>query len=101
MIIGRALISPDRKLNEKRDDVIKAQSFIGIASAGTRQHFYQSLECPTSKWSVCEQQFQNNAWTYRFNQLITYYNAKYGSVGRTSASNLISSDLTPKLRRAY
>ena len=31
MIIGRALISPDRKLNEKREDVTKAQSFIGIA----------------------------------------------------------------------
>ena len=53
MIIGRALISPDRKLNEKRDDVIKAQSFIRIAVChdishlrGTRQHFTsESLDC--------------------------------------------------------
>jgi hypothetical protein len=38
---------------------------------------------------------------YRFYQLITYYNIKYRSVGRISASNLISNDLTPETRRAY
>ena len=56
---------------------------------------------PTSKWSVREHQFQNNVCTYRFHQLITYYNAKYGSVRRISAINLISSDLTPKIGRIY
>jgi hypothetical protein len=29
----------------------------------------------------------------------TYHNAEYSSTGRVSASNLISSDLTPKIRR--
>ena len=38
---------------------------------------------------------------YRFHQLITYYNIKCRSVGRISASNLISNDLTPEIRRAY
>ena len=38
---------------------------------------------------------------YRFHQLITYYNIKYRSVGRISASNLILNDLTPEIRRAY
>ena len=36
-------------------------------------------------------------YLYKFHQLITYYNAKYSSAGRISASNLVSSDLTPKL----
>jgi len=51
--------------------------------------------------SPCEHQFQNNAYIYRFHQLITYYNIKYRSIGRISASSLISNDLTPKIRRVY
>jgi hypothetical protein len=31
----------------------------------------------------------------------TYYNVEYSSTGRVSASNLILSDLTPKIRRIY
>ena len=38
---------------------------------------------------------------YRFRQLTTYYNAKYGSAERISAINLISSDLTAKTKRVY
>ena len=38
---------------------------------------------------------------YKLNQLITYYNAKYCSAGRISASDLILSDLTPKIMRVY
>jgi len=41
----------------------------------------------TSKWSMREYQL------YKFCQLITYHNVKYGSVGRISASNFILSDL--------
>ena len=55
----------------------------------------------TSKQSVYKHQFQNNMCTYRFHQLITYYNAKYSSVRRISAINFISSDLTSKIGRIY